>query len=608
MSGLRVQTVSVDFGPRMTLIRGPSDTGKSFILAAIDFMLGAKSLQEIPERVGYSTVLLGLTLPDGRDVTLERNVKGGSFTLHDSDLRAVPSGVAEVVLSPIHSASSEENLSNFLLNELALAGREVQKNQKGHTVSLSFRNIAHLCIVDETQMQSKTPPAQTGKYTTRTTEISVLRSLLENDDDSATAVAKSAETSKLTAQAKIEVYDTLLAELEGEMQEAPTEAESAAQLARLADAIAGYGESMKDLRAQRDQVASDRLASQYEASQVGKDVDEASQLLARFGLLNEQYVSDLGRLDMLGEAGSLLGFFDIGACPFCGAEPEHQHANEACEGDATHLNESIESERQRTQALLADLVTTTGDLEGRKTELADRLPAIEQTIADAKAKVEELEQQMQPVASGLEELLKSRSRAESVVALHRRHAALSNARSELVSESAKGPSLVASKMQLAVLADLSTEISACLDAWGVPESNDTRYDRDEQDIVQAAQLRRDHGKGLRSILHAAFTVGLAQFCITQNLPHPGFVVLDSPIVTYRPPDFDGPEEEGEVPSEFAAAFYSDLETRFLGQVIIMENVYPPAPLDARTVEIAFTKTAEGRYGYFPPRIDEALRD
>jgi hypothetical protein len=54
------------------------------------------------------------------------------------------------------------------------------------------------------------------------------------------------------------------------------------------------------------------------------------------------------------------------------------------------------------------------------------------------------------------------------------------------------------------------------------------------------QYRSAHGKGVRAILHAAFTIGLAQYCFDRDIAHPGFVVLDSPLVTYRPPDVDSP--------------------------------------------------------------------
>ncbi len=604
MFGEKVETVSVNLGRHMTLIRGPSDTGKSFIANAIDFMLGAKALQDVRERVGYSTVLLGLTMPNGEEVTLARSTKGGQFSLFTSDVRDGPLDVAERTLSQTHNAKNEDNLSNWLLKALGLEGREMQKNKDGNTHPLSFRDLVHLCIVDETQIQSKVPPAQKGNYPTRTKEISVLRSLLEDDDDSATAVEASVAKSKLAQNAKVEVYDKLLADLEADMQDAPTEKECHSQMAKLNQALSQYTGSMKSLRAERDDRARDRIVSQNELVGIEDNIGDASSLIARFELLRAQYMSDLARLEMLREAGNLLGFFDVGVCPFCGAEPGHQLANKACDGDVTSLNESVTSEGRRTHILLSDLVATIADLEEQRSALARRIPSLESTIKSSASRIAELERQMEPVSSGLDELFDARSKVDNVISNYRRRDMLEEARSELISESARDTSQVAAKMQLAVIAEFSTEISACLEAWGVPESGDARYDRGEQDIVQADQLRSDHGKGMRSILHAAFTIGLAQFCITRDLPHPGFVVLDSPILTYRPPDSEDAEGEGTVPPEFADAFYEDMQTRFLGQVIILENDRPPTPLSAQTVEISFSKNPDlGRYGYFPHGTD-----
>jgi hypothetical protein len=47
------EPASIEFGAGLNLIYGASDTGKSFVVEAIDFMLGGKTtLRDIPERVG----------------------------------------------------------------------------------------------------------------------------------------------------------------------------------------------------------------------------------------------------------------------------------------------------------------------------------------------------------------------------------------------------------------------------------------------------------------------------------------------------------------------------------------------------------------------------
>ncbi len=47
----------ITLGPGLNVIYGASETGESFILEALDFMLGSSAeLRDIPERVGYNQI------------------------------------------------------------------------------------------------------------------------------------------------------------------------------------------------------------------------------------------------------------------------------------------------------------------------------------------------------------------------------------------------------------------------------------------------------------------------------------------------------------------------------------------------------------------------
>ncbi|WP_410582294.1 hypothetical protein [Amycolatopsis sp. lyj-108] len=158
-------------------------------------------------------------------------------------------------------------------------------------------------------------------------------------------------------------------------------------------------------------------------------------------------------------------------------------------------------------------------------------------------------------------------------------------------------------LQRTAVANLSRMIAARLRAWGYQEAETTSYNFDKQDIMSGNQLRSAHGKGVRAILHAAFTISLAQYCFDNDLPHPGFVILDSPLVVYRPPDpNDEPDNSGDIldTTSLSARFFADIQTNFSGQIIILENQNPPNHLESGTRDISFTKNADhGRYVLFP---------
>jgi hypothetical protein len=131
-----------------------------------------------------------------------------------------------------------------------------------------------------------------------------------------------------------------------------------------------------------------------------------------------------------------------------------------------------------------------------------------------------------------------------------------------------------------------------------PDLDRVTFSEFDDDIIISGQERASHGKGVRAITHTAFNLGLLRFCRKLSMPHPGFLVVDSPLVVYRQadgPDFD-PQDKG-FSTDVKEAFYRSLSTAVGIQVIICENDDPPADLNANI--IPFTRTNEGRYGFIP---------
>lgn len=592
-------TASLEFGPGLNVVSGPSDTGKSFIVDAIDFMLGASALKQIPEREGYTLVLLGLRNAEGQHFTLERPVAGGAIGLRRGELRGRAETPPTEVLAAKHSAKNTTSLSRFLLGQVGLDQRLVRKNVRAETRSLSFRDLAHLCVVDETQMQAETAPAVSGSYVGRTAELSVFKLLLQDQDDSDLASAVTSAESGRSISAKIELLDRLIGEVEDRLHDEPDEASLRDQLHRLESTISDFSSAQQDLLAERSQEGARAQEVQNNRSLLSVEVVESRALLARFGLLAQQYDNDLSRLELIAEAGNLLGYFDVDVCPFCGAEPDHQHAEIPDGSDLSAFGAAVQAEREKTRALRDDLGQTMRELGDRMEALRQRDRDLTNVETRARRRVEELDEELRPHQSELQELLEERSKVQSAINLHEQIDSLARVRAELDVDDQVADTAVASELSLSSLREFSTVLVRHLSAWGYPGADTVRYDRNDQDIVANDQLRAAHGKGVRAVLHAAFSVALADYCFDKQLPHPGFVVLDSPLVTYRAPDRAARSDPG-LPDNFASLFYRDLENSSSGQVLVLENVAPPDDLSEETRHVAFTKSAtSGRYGFFP---------
>ncbi len=600
--GTTVEPASVEFGPAATVIRGPSDTGKSFIVGAIDFMLGGSTEpNDIPERAGYSLALLGLRLPSGETLTLSRSVNGSDVGVYDGDVRESPDGPPPRTLKAKHRAGSEDTLSAFLLSTIGLDNRRIRKNVSNQTNTLSLRNLVHLCVIDETRMQAESSPVLTGVTTSKTSDISTLKLLLEGEDDSSLVAVPNPKDRNQAASAREGVLYRLVAELEQQLEGVAEPIELHNQTARLAESLSSYTESIGRVSAERAEHSTRIANTERQAAQLRQRLADINALESRFQLLGQQYASDLARLEMISEAGSLLGYFNPGQCVFCGADVEHQHYNEDCAEDTTAFRESVLAEQAKTTALDGDLNATLADLGVERTALGDRLETIATAIARARSQLDRYDSALAPDQGTLKELLDTRSTVEQHLGLYEQIARLESLKQQLIDEQARETATAAAGMQLSTASAFSSEIAARLKAWGVPGADQTRYDTNDQDIVSGDQLRSAHGKGVRAILHSAFTLGLAQYCFDRELPHPGFVVLDSPLVTYRPPERGG-DADGVIPPSVIEQFYTDIQHGIDGQVIVLENTEPPGGLGADCVDVVFTKNeSHGRYGFFPVR-------
>src|SRR3954462_2571840 len=84
VSGVDRTNAEIDFGPRLTLITGKSDTGKTHIVECLDFALGAESPpKKIPERKGYDLVAIEVVADASSYVLARRFSDPDNVTIYE---------------------------------------------------------------------------------------------------------------------------------------------------------------------------------------------------------------------------------------------------------------------------------------------------------------------------------------------------------------------------------------------------------------------------------------------------------------------------------------------------------------------------------------------
>ena len=119
------------------------------------------------------------------------------------------------------------------------------------------------------------------------------------------------------------------------------------------------------------------------------------------------------------------------------------------------------------------------------------------------------------------------------------------------------------------------------------------------DLSISGRGRNSHGKGVRAVSYSAFTFGLLDYCFEQSKPHPGFIILDSPLTTYH--NNQKRENGDEVTSNMQESFFLNIVgVKKDRQIIIFDNKIPPSSIIDKVNYIQFSNQENSvRKGFFP---------
>lgn len=608
-TGPDVPVSDIGFVDGVNLVWGASNAGKSFILAALDFMFGAGSpLPDIRMLRGYDRVWLTLDLPDNGRVTLARAVSGGHFTLYEGDRIPALQGVSGVPLSADHKAKGG-GLSGFLLGEIGIRDKVIDRTLNGEKNAFTFRHVAPYVLTDETSMMAPWSPIQIDVRAGDTFNKNVFKFLLTGIDGSATATTESPETQRRGNAGKLELIDELIAALEEELRQGwPDSSDLQDQEERISETVLSVGAEVAERQRNLDRLRDRRRSVLDELASINDRRSDIAMTLDRFGLLAAVYENDIGRLASLAEGGAALLAGSGRRCPHCGADPEHQrHHHGLDEVERTYA--AVEAEVAKIRLEQADLQRTIATLDGKRADL-------DASVRERSAEIDGIEAEVkaeQPLESSVRETYERLDRARDHVrrglSILRRIEDLQARKREL--ERFKPTSIPRGSIVAGVSGALGDEfaqdVQAVLHAWHFPGAPRVSFDTKTHDILLNGDSRRGNGKGVRALMHAAFKIGVLVFCRRHGLPHPGIIALDSPLLSYRDAHTS---KHGELYEDERIVSETKLNHHFYEylvrtstdvQYVIVENDPAPIPLgeDARVTVFAGERGIGDRKGFFP---------
>lgn len=607
-TGPQIETVRLEFGPGLNIVYGASDTGKSFTAKALNFMMaGTSKLPQTDEVKRYAAIWLGLTLPGRGDVTFYRSIRGGDFRMYD--------GLVDSEIGPATSLSgsaefgSTETVSHVLLDAIGWSGKEIVKNVNSEKTGLAVRHVLPYVIVSETDIMSEADPVHhSHQYTGETFESNLLRFVLTGQDDSAAVTVAGRKEQRVAIAAKIELVDEWIAQVDGELGENPPDRrELTEQLARLASTLAGLQDHMRAAQERLDTLVRWRRELLDQRRTMADRLAELSLALERFGLLDQTYTTDRERLQSLEESGYLLLARAGRDCPVCGAPPTAQRQRHAPE-EFAFAHRAATAEARKIILEQRDLRRTIASIEAEGVGLQNTIATLYLDIETVEKDIEEARPLEGSARAEFARLLETHAELERIEDLFHRRDRLVVRRSQLESvKPIKNETKLTTGIDGTTAFELGQKVVEVLEAWKFPGAKQAQFSVDTSDVTIAGKPRADNGKGVRAILHAAFNVALLLYCHSKNLCHPGFLVLDTPLLTYREPltsrHGELSDDEAQMKNEpVAVNFYEHLiDISTWAQVIVLENADPPSDFtDRANVQVFTGQRGIGRYGLLPP--------
>lgn len=591
------------------IITGPSDTGKSYLFSLINFVFGRSSPpdEDLPEGVGYDIFTMEIETFESKDkYRLQRKLGKNKVTVWN--LNNSHNGLLLIdTFSTTVNLSNETHIANFLLNLCGLKDSLLLKNRsKGEKIALSFKNLIQFTNIAEDRIITKSSPFYfTNINSNHIIEQSMISLILEGTDFSKVSAIQDPKKKETKISGKLELIDKQIVSYAEQRQKLTEKFEMNISNKTAIDKVLINEQIQK------------RIADTYTLeSQVTKYLNDVNsiteqkvyslELIKRFEILERQYLSDLDRLNFILEAESLTSQLPSQLCPIC--------SNPMNNNELEHLKE-IENFKEAVIAEISFINEKLQDLQDSIDESKKNVLNLETEAGYNKKTLEKLESQLKSISPEIQnlktilnDLIEVERIGNFIEFIDMETENLYQIRDSLeILKSEKESTDIVNVCDYDVLKRLSGYIEQRLKAWNYNINPKVIFNSDFKifDIIISNKSRGSYGKGRRAISYTACLLGFLDYCVAENKNFSNFVIIDSPLTTFK--DKEVAESEEDL-IEVDDLFFDDIrKTSLECQIIIFENKIPKS-IDGINV-IEFTKSyTQGRYGFYPVEENTHTRD
>ncbi|WP_395685496.1 hypothetical protein [Caenimonas koreensis] len=580
----------LEFGEKRTLIRGPSDTGKSYIRDCLWFLLGGDKLpKKFPLAEGYQELQLRFE-SEGSEYEVRRALIGGQPTVY---VRALDNEV-ELPFEPL-----EEDVGELLVERSGAHGKQIIRSlsERG---AVTGDDVRHWALWSQTAILSENPTSGEGfPVTKRTASFSLF--LTGIDDAKVELRKKTSEIERIKGQ--LSSAEDALARVQIGLPKDVKRVDVSDALDRVDEVLSAvssqYDQRAAKLRELRREIgdASAKLARATNGR------NHAKSMLDRFELLEQKYSNDLERLGAVNEGVAFFEELPAVPCPLCRTPAAAQtEAQEAKPETAGQYRAAITAEAGKIRGLRAGLLTA---LEGERRRFglwqadSDRLGTELNALQNREAMV--MQSTRIEFSADPKQLAVRRTELSAQLAIFDEMERL-QVEIERLKKLKLRPKIQVHRDGGTAGRSVANAALSYLRQWGFSDIENISLDAEACDLILNDRARLSFGAGLRALYLSALVIALMEHALEEGHPHLGIVVIDSPLKAYADPELD---ETHDVPvATVTERFYAWLaEFSGRGQIIVLENERISAETAEKLKPIQFTKKPDvGRSGFYPHRI------
>lgn len=608
LQGTGKKDAILTFSSGLNVVAGASDTGKSFAYECINYILGSTDIPEIPnEAMGYEYVLLEfLDKTSQQIITLKRSFNVSKKTT----IYYVYSDIEHMIEANNNVLSSDSKAKNSLSSRLMQAcncdyKNVLKKTSNGETEAFTFRKFAYLMMMNETRIVQKNSPifmGDTKRDKNSTKEIASFFTILSGLDYQKYVKLESAEVKK--AQLKGAIDELLL--ICDKLRIETTDMEKTIQrynFDEINERITSLESLIKEQKLEVKKQEEERNQSVDKLNTLLNEKSRIKDNLLKFRLLRKNYESDIERLEFIEQSHELTAQLADIKCPICNGTIKHETTNI----DKEVYFSAISKEKLKLQAYLYDLQGTIEDFENDLSKIGEVANKEQENIQNANSFLEKQANSISKTLLDYEKYLEIRDKVAQIKQnkkkLNDMNLRINELSTKINNTKASDNKVDIKKLNDELMLEFSNLVQTFLEDWNfMPKSDgqEVNFENKSNDVIVCSKTKASFGKGARAVINSAFIISIMKYCITRGLSHPGFVVLDSPLTTYKERDKKKNEKNEEVSKSVKDSFFYNLSKQSNDyQIIVFDNEVPPDDLNDITYHHFTGNTEIERTGFIP---------